>query len=576
MDLASGPALETHLRSLVKQHSKPTPTRSTLASQQQLQSIISEESEHAFEWDPAAGIVEASPDAPVLPTQAESQRLLHIFQTYMGVNQHFFDPRAFTDALTMLYRSQSSRMKQQNSVWYSEYLLVLAIGRLLDDDHSPNRPPGHTYFAEAVRRLPPTYKLGQAGMPAVEALALAATYLQWIDNKHDAYLYVGQGVRLAVALGYSQPYVEQEQRSLPSEATHQTRLFWTLYMLDRRLSSILSLPVGVNNPLIKADMPRDFAGFNSAIPLCINIKIAHTTGEIMCGLYGTNLMSRADHVQKIEDLLRVLRDIAGTIPPEFSIDFDAPASKICRTGASLHLMVFQAMLLCLRPLILQAVRVKVADSTSAEQMIRGFPRLLQSCREAASRSVRVLSELKRQRLLARFGFFDLDATFSAAFILVMIALLDEPNVRALPVEIRAACDILRYMSEAGNHSAQRRLEDVAQFCAQVWSIDYQTLLTGSETALSSANDQHLAQLNGAESLLQLHQTTKVQAVPWSANEWSNGDDVSWGLDATFGLDFDFTTAADELYSSYNDAGLSLTGIDHADWSEMEKLFSIET
>lgn len=51
---------------------------------------------------------------------------------------------------------------------------------------------------------------------------------------------------------------------------------------SRRLASTLSLPVGVNNQQIKADTPRDFAGFQSATALQINIRIAHTTGEIMC------------------------------------------------------------------------------------------------------------------------------------------------------------------------------------------------------------------------------------------------------------------------------------------------------
>jgi hypothetical protein len=108
----------------------------------------------------------------------------------MGFSQHFFDPRAFTDSLTMLYRSVRTRAEQQASLWFSEFLLVLAIGRLLDNDSVADNPPGSVYFAAAVKRLPPLYELGEAGTPAVEVLALAATYLQWVDKKHDAYLYV--------------------------------------------------------------------------------------------------------------------------------------------------------------------------------------------------------------------------------------------------------------------------------------------------------------------------------------------------------------------------------------------------
>lgn len=108
----------------------------------------------------------------------------------MGDNQHFLDDRAFTDSLTLLSRSPGSRAQLSQSLWYLEYLLVMSIGKLLDDDPGSTQPPGIDYFSEALRRLPPLHELGNAGSVAVEILALTGTYLQWIGKSQDAYIYV--------------------------------------------------------------------------------------------------------------------------------------------------------------------------------------------------------------------------------------------------------------------------------------------------------------------------------------------------------------------------------------------------
>lgn len=79
------------------------------------------------------------------------------------------------------------------TMWFNEYLLVMAMSMIIscpiaDSDN----PPGSTFFAEAMRRLPAMHELGSHGIISVEILCLASTYLQWCDRKHDAYLYVSE------------------------------------------------------------------------------------------------------------------------------------------------------------------------------------------------------------------------------------------------------------------------------------------------------------------------------------------------------------------------------------------------
>lgn len=128
-----------------------------------------------------------------IPSQSDSILLMERFIYYLGVTQHFFDPRTFEDSITMLFRNSASREIQKKSLWYTQYLLVMAMGMLIksDDDRDIERPPGVEYFAEAMRRLPSVYKLRNHGVLAVEILLIATLYLSWCDRTHEAYFYVG-------------------------------------------------------------------------------------------------------------------------------------------------------------------------------------------------------------------------------------------------------------------------------------------------------------------------------------------------------------------------------------------------
>lgn len=91
----------------------------------------------------------------------------------------------------LLFQSSETREEVKRSTWYTEYLLVMAMAKLMDVENPTSQPPGSALFTEALSRLPPLHHLGGEGVIAVEILTLMSTYLQWCDRKHDAYLHVG-------------------------------------------------------------------------------------------------------------------------------------------------------------------------------------------------------------------------------------------------------------------------------------------------------------------------------------------------------------------------------------------------
>ena len=190
-ELASGPAFEHRVRTLLHNHTERRlhPTDTTEKQWVELWGGMQQETTNSV-WETT---MEASNSAGpiVLPSEEESTRLLNLFLSYMGVSQHFLDPRTFTDSMTLLFQDHNSARHQMKTMWYTQYLLVMAMAKLMDADTQDFKPfPGSRFFAEAMRIMPPLYRLREYGVISVEILCLAGTYLQWCDRKHDAYLYV--------------------------------------------------------------------------------------------------------------------------------------------------------------------------------------------------------------------------------------------------------------------------------------------------------------------------------------------------------------------------------------------------
>lgn len=182
-DLTSGPAFESQVRSLLDRSKPHRPVSSGGYQGHRGPDAL------VGRWATVRDLVEGVKDAEI-PSLEESHHLLDQFLYYLGVSQHFFDPRSFSDSMVLLFQTPEICEAQKQTTWYTEYLLVMAMAQLMDVEQPTSQPPGADLFAEALRRVPPMQSLGEEGIIAVEILTLVATYLQWCDRRHDAYLYV--------------------------------------------------------------------------------------------------------------------------------------------------------------------------------------------------------------------------------------------------------------------------------------------------------------------------------------------------------------------------------------------------
>lgn len=112
---------------------------------------------------------------------------------------HLYDEAEFTHRLRGFYQAPRA-YAQANRIWYAHYLVLMAFGKTLASPNIPERgPAGADMFARALQVLPDMTQLCCDSVEATEVFCCVALYLQSIDHRSAAYVYVRLGIgRLGV------------------------------------------------------------------------------------------------------------------------------------------------------------------------------------------------------------------------------------------------------------------------------------------------------------------------------------------------------------------------------------------
>ncbi|KAJ5995676.1 hypothetical protein N7481_002653 [Penicillium waksmanii] len=299
-------------------------------------------------------------EAPSLPGRGDADHLLRCVNFYIGQTQHHFDVREVSDHLALFFDGCLSSSPIPK-LWYIKLVLIFAVGKLVEGRFDDDTLPGDRYFKYAQALLPNLSKLLASKRHGVEVLGLLALYLQNVNS----------ALRMAIAHGFH--VHDRLKEYLQSEKTHLNRLWWTIYMQEKRLAAATGNPSSINRDTIELEMPTNALGFPSPFPICLNIRIAHITGRVL--------------------------------------------------------------------------------------------------QKAARRMLSIVLMLKKENIIAIFGFFDLDATFSSAFIMILTAIFniickDEQAIITSP-GLDEAIQVLRHLSHRGNPFAGEKLREVEHIWAQL-------------------------------------------------------------------------------------------------------------
>lgn len=138
---------------------------------------------------------------------------------------------------------------------------------------------------------------------------------------------------------------------------------------------------------------------------------------------------------------------------------------------------------------------------------------------------------------AKFGFFDLDATFSAAFVFVLVEAMGPGDRRDLNLaRITTALGLLEYLSGHGNKAAGKRQADIEQMCRHL-----RVSLSQSSNGLATSSADGQRTIPAAEGSI-------------------NAEEVSTTPNETL-----------EPLTFYTDTDFNLTGAVETDWEEFERM-----
>ncbi|RBA10554.1 hypothetical protein FPRO05_05143 [Fusarium proliferatum] len=506
------------------------------------------------------------------PTEDDAHSMLNIVVLNVGISQQLFDVRTFSDNLFSLF-NDSAADTGVTELWYAECLLVFAIGRLLQakwDDMS--KPPGDEFFHEALKRMPDLSSLRKQGVLGIELMGLSALYLQIADRKEDAYLYASSALRLSLGLSLHKSGSYRSQRR--SEAVHRNRLWWSIYMQERRrLAAAVGFPMSISDTEITASQPTDHIGYQSAAAIAVNAKLAQITGRITTTIYSQSNQEEATFIKEVQGILQSLRKIENEMPAEISggsnptelILHEAPLSSSqlssARTTASLHLTVNQNIIYAVRPILLYMARNSFSGGNDLyTSMSPALRRLADTCVEAARKSLVILHGLCKQDIIAKHAFLDLDCLFSTGFIFVLAVIINSDKAQAYQ-GIESVRSILTHLSNLGNRAATKRLAEIDQMCTSL-------------TLETETPDVEAAQ---PQMLMQPFSFQASGAAPIASSEPQDQDLTSEnalgeqdaGMAGAQDLGDIVLEGEDDLYWIYHNPSLSLTGVEQLDWETLE-------
>ncbi|OAP59708.1 hypothetical protein AYL99_07006 [Fonsecaea erecta] len=396
---------------------------------------------------------EAPSEVPALPSADFAMYLINAVKFHCGQLFHLFEEDKFMQQFSHYHENPT---QESSSLWFIHYLLILAFGKAFVVQNSKGRkPPGAELFVYAMKLMPDLAFYSADPAEAIQVLCCAALYLQCLDFRGAAYRIIGQALRMALENGmHTEMRSQQVDSSLPQRCR---KVWWTIYILDRQMSSLMGVPMGIADESISAELPTFPDQPQRATGMSIQIKLSKVLAQILNTVYGAEGRLDKRFLTITKDALKSVANVTDQLNNSFEILGTGSKTSISRLSAYLHLLYHQCIVLTTRPILYTLLQSKLRQSNInlAELLQSGSVRtLLQMCIESAQQMITILSALQEHSLLESFLPFDLDATFTSAITLLMAAAVDPSLVKDCSLWLLRSHAVFDEMISRGNQVAK--------------------------------------------------------------------------------------------------------------------------
>ncbi|KAK1146751.1 Transcriptional activator [Aspergillus melleus] len=300
------------------------------------------------------------PMLPQLPPYEHAKRLYQGQHAYLGTIFSFVRDPDFYRRLDMVYSRPPNVGDREDCLVYCQMLLVFGFGQMYSVNQwiGDDGPPGFFYFKHALKFLPEAYEDGS--ILFVEVLSYVAYFLQALNRRDSAYIYIGLALRMAVSLGLHQEVMDQAIST--EEREHRRRVWWSVYSLDRLLSLTLGRPFSIQDVDINLALPGQVGDEDPRVSsiLACYAQLSRIQGTIGEEIYRNKQTSSSSLFASAQRIMRSLSDWFGNLPEELRINTSSPPTGLSRGIISTQLHYYHCINMTVRPLLLYAVQRQMA------------------------------------------------------------------------------------------------------------------------------------------------------------------------------------------------------------------------
>lgn len=314
----------------------------------------------------------AKPDMPLLPPFELAQRLYRAQHAYIGTIFSFLSESSFQSRLERVYARSPDPSNREDCLSFCQILLVLAFGQMYSINQwvGHEGPPGFKYFKHALTFLPNAYE--DASILFIEVLSYVAYFMQTINRRDSAYLYIGLAMRMAVSLGLHQevsdPDIDIETRE------HRRRVWWSTYSMERLLSVTSGHPISIQDEDIELLSPTSKPGEDDhlASTLACYTELSRIHGIIGEKIYRKRQKSGPDLSACIQHIMKRLDGWLERLPESVKLHHPnlTQATAPRREVVSVYLHYYHCINITARPILLYAIQRQLAANAQRPSTAR--------------------------------------------------------------------------------------------------------------------------------------------------------------------------------------------------------------
>lgn len=401
-----------------------------------------------------------------LPPFDFARRLYASQFNYIGTIFSFLEPQVFERRLQWVYSQEPDLSVREDCLAYCQILMTFAFGQLygINEWTGNDGPPGFDYFVQVLQILPDIYEEGS--ILFVEVLSLVGYYMQNLNRRDAAFLYIGLALRMAISLSLHQEVSDGMLELDAAEREHRRRAWWSIYSMDRILCVKSGNPITIADADIGVSLPSQLreteSDASAATVLSHYTCLSRILGKIMEGIYRKSRKSGSSLVASVQSIMNDLKSWHRDLPKELHVDFDRLEKHKSRESVSIFLHYYQCVNMTARPLLYYVVQRRLEDMVNnaakpdwKDGLDDTTIMVIERCIAAARSSVTMLTAAAKHNLVATYGFMDGEHAFSAALVLVMINVAF-PYDAAFATSMEAGLDVLAGMAERGNSHMRAR------------------------------------------------------------------------------------------------------------------------